>query len=252
MKIGITEQGDASLDFSWKNKLSQLDGCILITKTISDVFIKEILDAYANFKNIILHCTCTSYGGSILEPNVPIYQRQLMQLKQLIIAGFPAENVVLRIDPIIPDNLDSVKDMLDYAQRLDILRNINRIKISVIDDYRHVKQRFIDAKLNTVYPEKFYASFQQMNNVNMFFKTLKTKFPHLEISCCAEPYLDKNIFKHTGCVSEDDLRIFNLTNTSTSVNPQNRKGCLCLDSKTELLNNKHRCAHKCLYCYWRD
>lgn len=252
MKIGITEQGDAGLDFSWKAKLSKLDGAVLITKNISDVFIRQILDSYDIFKNIILHCTCTSHGDSVLEPYVPTYQIQLNQLKKLIDSGFPAKNIVLRIDPIIPDMLNSVKNMLDYAESLNILQNINRIKISVFDDYKHVKERFAAAGLNSVYPEKFYASFQQMQTVNNFFKTLKAKFPHLEISCCAEPYLDKNIFKHTGCISEDDLKIFGLINTSTSINPQNRKGCLCLDCKTELLCSKNRCAHKCLYCYWRD
>ena len=252
MKIGITEQGDAGLDFSWKEKLAKIDGAILITKNISDVFIKQILDSYNTFKNIILHCTCTSYGGGILEPNVPAYPIQLNQLKKLIDSGFPAENVVLRIDPIIPDNLDSVKNMLDYAESINILQSINRIKISVFDDYKHVKERFTAAGLQTVYAEKFYPSFQQMDNVNAFFKILKSRFPHLEISCCAEPYLNKQIFKHTGCISEDDLKILGLNNTSTSINPQNRKGCLCLDCKTELLCSKHRCAHKCLYCYWRD
>ena len=31
-----------------------------------------------------------------------------------------------------------------------------------------------------------------------------------------------------------------------------RKLCLCPCCKTELLNNRTRCEHKCLYCYWKD
>lgn len=37
-----------------------------------------------------------------------------------------------------------------------------------------------------------------------------------------------------------------------SVNKQNRSGCLCLSCKTELLAEKHRCPHQCVYCYWQD
>lgn len=43
MKIGITEAGDASLDYSWVNKLQEIDGAILITKNVTDKFIETVL-----------------------------------------------------------------------------------------------------------------------------------------------------------------------------------------------------------------
>ena len=34
-KIGVTEQGDAALDFSWVDKLGSVAGAIVITKELS-------------------------------------------------------------------------------------------------------------------------------------------------------------------------------------------------------------------------
>lgn len=35
MKIGITERGDPSIDFTWTKKLDKVDGAILITKNLT-------------------------------------------------------------------------------------------------------------------------------------------------------------------------------------------------------------------------
>ena len=74
MKIGVTERGDAGIDFTWVNKLKNrtVDGAILITKNVNDTFIKNVMDLYKNgFTQIIVHCTCTGHGRTIIEPNVP-------------------------------------------------------------------------------------------------------------------------------------------------------------------------------------
>ena len=49
-RIGITERGDASISFDWINKMHTVSGAILITKNITDKFIKEVL----NFKNKVI------------------------------------------------------------------------------------------------------------------------------------------------------------------------------------------------------
>ena len=43
MKIGITERGDASIDYQWKGKLPSVDGAILITKNLTDQFIDTVI-----------------------------------------------------------------------------------------------------------------------------------------------------------------------------------------------------------------
>lgn len=67
-----------------------------------------------------------------------------------------------------------------------------------------------------------------------------------EFESCAE-----NTRYKLGCISEKDLKILDV-NIDTISGDWQRKYCLCLGNKKELLSNKKRCRHKCLYCYWRD
>lgn len=71
MKIGITEYGDAGVDFRWENKLKEIDGVILITKNLNDTFIKKVLNHMSEIP-IVVHCTCTGWGHTRMEPNVPL------------------------------------------------------------------------------------------------------------------------------------------------------------------------------------
>ncbi|MDO9099009.1 MAG: hypothetical protein Q7U60_12935, partial [Candidatus Methanoperedens sp.] len=65
--IGITERGDAGLDFSWEKEYERLgcDGVILITKHLSPQFIER-----AKGYNSIVHATITGHGGTVIEQNV--------------------------------------------------------------------------------------------------------------------------------------------------------------------------------------
>ena len=48
MKIGITERGDAGLDFTWYNavKTNKVDGAVLITKNITSEFTDKVLELH--------------------------------------------------------------------------------------------------------------------------------------------------------------------------------------------------------------
>ena len=136
IKIGITERGDAALDFSWYDKLNTVSGAILITKNITDEFIHRVMQAYQNGYKLIIHATCTGWGQSIIEPNVPPYHSQLSQLRKLIKKGFPLEQCVLRIDPIFPtsNGLKRVCEVLDMAFDMQLLPRM-RVRISIFDEY---------------------------------------------------------------------------------------------------------------------
>ena len=41
MRIGITERGDPSIDYSWKDKIGNMDGTIIITKNLTDKLIGQ-------------------------------------------------------------------------------------------------------------------------------------------------------------------------------------------------------------------
>lgn len=253
MNIGITERGDASFDYSWVNKLltNSVDGVILITKSITDEFILQVLRCYEVFENIVVHCTCTGLGGSPIEPNVPTYQTQLSQLKHLINCGFPKDKCVLRIDPIIPTDygINALTSVIRYTYDLNLLPDM-RVRVSIVDNYLHVRNRFIDAGLQPLYRGSYSANESEINRVNRWL----AKFPNVKFECCAEDKLVGGNIEHYGCVSKKEIDLFHMDVNVNELwkNPQNRAMCQCLSCKVELLENKHRCAHGCLYCYWSD
>lgn len=240
IKIGITEAGDAALDYSWLNKIDGCNGVILITKNLTDKLISEIL---AHKDKIILHATCTGMGGTVIEPNVPVYTQQLAQVSKLIATGFPEERITVRIDPIVP-----TEKGLQTAQKVIDASPIKRFRISVLDAYPHVRARFEQHGVPLPYGNNFQASFEQMMNMRKWL--MKQKGCTFET--CAEPSLTGTTnVKVRGCVSERDLRLFGVQSDEVFATGIQRKNCLCLSCKTELLSRKTPCSHGCLYCYWK-
>jgi len=236
IKIGITERGDAGLDFSWVDKLLPA-GNILITKSINDVFIKL---AVAHKENVIVHVTCTGFGASILEPNVPNKLWTRLQVIKLIAAGFPVQQIVLRIDPIIPTErgIETAKGILSLFEDT----GIRRVRYSFMDMYKHVKNRFEDKSLPLPY-EGFCAPKTMIDNAMLLFSRNSTKY---DFEACAEATIHK-----LGCVSQRDYDILGITEKAV-VSGKQRMGCSCAEGKTELLTRKTKCWHNCVYCYWRS
>lgn len=254
MRIGITERGDAGLDLSWGDKLGQINGVVLITKHITNEFTKKLILLFQNDYPFILHATCTGWGGTALEPNVPTPSQQLAMLKTVIDLGLTPKRTVLRIDPIVPtpEGLDRVESVLWNAHDMGILPNA-RVRISVLDEYKHVKQRLQDAGIGPFYgPLSFQAPPEMMHALIYKLEDWARAFD-ITFEACAEPMLRSPYIEQIGCISPKDLAAMNLDMPDgLRHNPQKRGGCLCLSCKTELLTNKSRCPHKCLYCYWHD
>lgn len=243
MIIGITEKGDPSIDYIWVQKMDMVDGAVLITKNITPKFADEIMKVK---DKVILHASCTGYGGTILEPNLPTYQKQLDTVKELIQRGFPKEQIVIRIDPIIPTEkgINLVRDVVEY-----IKDDVQRFRVSVIDMYSHVITRFQNAGIPLPF-EGFQASEDQFKALDSTLKELKEKY-NLVFESCAEIFLPSVI--QTGCVGEKDLNILGLELEDDSLKHQ-RPGCLCCSAKTEMLERKcqsYGCPYKCLYCFWK-
>lgn len=258
IKIGITERGDAGIDLSWRNKLESVDGVILITKNITPEFERAILTEHTSGTPIILHATCTGWGGSWLEPNVPHPNDQLDAVKRLIDNGFPAQNIVLRIDPIIPtdEGFHRFIDVLATAKEKGLPIEQMRKRISILDEYPHVKDRLRAANHEPFYGEYFQAApwiiTKTASVIDAVIKELGNNTASFE--SCAEPKLAEKTtnVKAVGCVSPKDIEIMGLdiNDIPKTINGQNRYGCLCCTAKKELLTNKKRCPNGCLYCYW--
>lgn len=250
MRIGITESGDASLKYEWTRNINNVQGAIIITKNITDKFIEEIL---AHKDKCILHCTCTGYGGTSIEPKVPKYTHQINQLLKLINAGFPVNQVVLRIDPIIPTikGLKVAQNVFEYA--LQQIPELKRVRISLLDMYPHVQKRFMSL-LNTVPYTSFHAPKYMQENADKLFKYIKEKYPSISIESCAEK--DLKVPKKSGCVSNSDLKLLNIQQPDELKLKFNRQSCLCIANKSELLQHipgktGYANCYKCLYCYWK-
>lgn len=273
IKIGITEAGDASCDYAWVDKINEMDMVILITKNITDKFIEKVLE----YKNkVVLHATCTGYGGTVLEKNVPDYKTQLNQVKKLIELGFSREQIVIRVDPVIPTQkgFGNLMKVVSY-----IYNDVKRFRVSVLDNYKHVQERFKKNNLPILYNGNFQASLKDFENMDCVLRQLK-KLYNVTFESCAEMYLTEA--ERVGCVSQKDLSLFGLKLDTDELKNQ-RKDCLCVAGKTELLTHKrygrcnkfgiddavggfcgtknncknceshevYGCQNACLYCYWR-
>ncbi len=273
LKIGITEAGDPAFDYSWVAKMEDMDMGILITKNITDKFIEEILKV----KNkVVLHATCTGYGGTVLEKNVPDYKWQLDQVKKLISMGFPREQIVIRVDPVIP----TYKGFGNLLKVVSYIHNdVKRFRVSVLDNYKHVQERFQKNGLPVLYGGNFQASREEFDNMDSVLRQLRNNYG-VTFESCAEMYLTEA--EKVGCVSQKDLDLFGLKQDTTELKGQ-RKTCLCIAGKTEMLTHKrygkckkfgiddslggscgvgnncktcehhevYGCRNACLYCYWR-
>lgn len=236
VKVGITERGDAGLDFTWVDKLLPLN--IIITKNLNDQIIEHLIK---HKEKIILHTTCTGMGGSRLEPNVPNVIYTHSQTHKLIGNGFPVNQIVLRIDPIIPTEkgIVLVEHILDRFQDT----GIKRVRYSFLDMYPHVKERIIKAGLKLPY-NTFCCSDEMKKNALHLLIQYEDIY---ELEACAE-----NTKHLMGCVSKKDFDIMGIRAEDVEPVGFQRKGCMCIAGKTELLSSKKRCSHGCLYCYWKD
>jgi DNA repair photolyase len=234
IKIGVTERGDAGLNFAWINKARDCNGVILITKHLSYNFIDEVARV-----NSIVHATITGLGGSIYEPNVPNLSVSKLYFDKLI-EKIGHERVILRIDPIIPTE-DGIAKAINVYEQIHVKGGKRtRVRISFMDNYPHVKERFKRLGLNPL-PYDFHSPLELR-------KKIASYFPDAEI--CGEPG-----FQCIGCVSEKDLKVLNINAPPLRgydrIRSFQRPECKCLTYKTEILTKRGRCDHQCIYCYWK-
>lgn len=154
------------------------DGNLIITKRLTDSLIEKLIK---NKSKIILHICVTGFGGSKIEPLVPKKEWSHDQVKKLINKGFPVKQIVLRVDPIIPTH----KGINTAFSVIDLFKDtgIKRIRISFLDMYKHVKERFNENNIPIPY-ETFHAD--ELTREKAIFDVLKL-FPDYDIEFCGEP-----------------------------------------------------------------
>ena len=86
---------------------------------------------------MIFYLTCTGWGKSAMEPNAYTVDENYIAFTNLVEKGFPIEQIVLRIDPIIPTNygLEITEQVLEKFS----LSGIKRLRYSFIDNFPRIK-----------------------------------------------------------------------------------------------------------------
>jgi len=209
--IGITERGDAALQLDWQDWVDAKKPAILITKNP-----EKLLRHISSRDNIIVHCTITGYGGTAIEPNVPPPERTIEAYDNMI-DMLGKERVVLRVDPIIC----TTKGIRTAIQMVKQHRN-TRVRISFLDCYAHVIQRFAQAGL-PIPSDSFHFPLERRTAT---YEILQEITP---IQICGEPGMPC-----IGCVSEIDCNVLGVK--PVSYTGHQRKYCRCLAMKKELLS----------------
>ena len=240
-RIGTTESGEIAYNLDAFDRLYK--GNIIITKRLTDKLIEKLIE----YKDkIILHLTVTGMGSTRIEPFVPSPQTTLEKLQKLIDGGFPTDHIVLRVDPIVP----TIKGLNTATSVLRLFRGlgIKRVRISFLDNYKHVRERFKEIGVE-LYNGEFHAPLKERLKYLSDIKYCAEECGYESVEACGEPGIDS-----VPCLSQKDIDILGLTDEIVlEGSAEQRKSCGCPANKSELLRVKpHRCYNKCLYCYWRD
>lgn len=239
--IGITEAGDPSFRLDIFDHL--YDGNIIITKRLTDKLIEKLIE---HKDKCILHFTVTGMGGTKIEPFVPALETSISKCNKLIENGFPVEQIVLRIDPVVPTQkgLETSLNVIDTFKDT----GIKRLRISFLDMYKHVKERFTESNINLPY-ETFHANLKTRKEAYNALYLKANECGFTIIQTCGEPD-----FESTPCISQMDVDILGLTEKIKLIDEKGqRKNCHCPSNKKELIvgEKPHRCENNCLYCFWK-
>ena len=240
-RIGTTEVGEIAFNLDAFDHL--YEGNIIITKRLSNGLIEKLIE-YQD--KVILHLSCTGFGGSRIEPFVPKSDETYKKLVELLEKGFPISHVVLRVDPIVPTE-KGIETALGVIAAFSGL-GIKRLRFSLLDNYKHVKKRFKEEGIEELYGGEFHAPLELRKEYAAKIEKVAHDGGFESVEACGEPGIES-----VSCLSQKDIDILGLTDKITlEGSAEQRNSCGCPANKSELLRLRpHQCENKCLYCYWR-
>lgn len=241
--IGVTETSDPCFHLDLFDNLYNAN--IIITKNLTNQLIEKLVE---HKDKCILHMTVTGFGGSKIEPFVPKPEKNLTQVRTLIDKGFPVEQIVLRIDPIMvtEKGTDTALGILEMFKDV----GIKRVRVSFMDMYNHTKERFKENNISLPY-ETFHANESIRKHVFKILYTEALEMGYEIVQTCGEPG-----FENTPCISQMDVDILGLTDSiKLKGKKEQRTSCGCPANKRQLISwekSKIKCGHNCLYCYMKE
>ena len=223
---GSTENGDPAFDTSWLKNLQDVN--LIITKNLSDWMIDRLME----YKDkCVLHLTVTGFGGSFLEPGVPRVDYNARQLKKLLEFGFPSNQAVLRIDPMISEYI--AEQVLDEFKD----SGVTRVRFSFLNLTNYTSNEISD--------EDIAAHIKDAVKLVNHSKEMKYNYT---FESCAGPWLKVPGIELRGCMNEKEAKNLGVNDVEFQHGKRNRDFCLAPLNRVEMLEG-HKCLHNCKYCF---
>lgn len=224
---GSTENGDPVFDNSCWSNLQDIN--LIITKALNSNIIDRLIQ---NKDRCVLHLTVTGLGGSFIEPCVPKADLNAYQMKRLLEYGFPVEQAVLRIDPML--SVDIGKNVLDVFADT----GVKRCRFSFLDMTNYTDNRKSEDDIKRMRADaEALINYSKEKNYNYTFES------------CAGAFL-KGIqnLKLNGCMSAKEAEKVLGYRIEFKAGKRNRDFCLAPADRVELLKGVP-CKHNCRYCF---
>lgn len=256
-EIGINREIDASADLTIFQRLKPIMN-VIITRDLSNLlFVKELIK---HKKNIILHVVVSGFGATPLEPYTPHPRAMFNGIQMLLQQGFPKEQMVLRIDPVIPNEqgLRALELVLDIFSKLQIKRCrirmlkmnkniIGRVQWTYITTFGHFSNPYWNEVENKVYTTPSQVHMSRVLDVLKKYESLYT----FE-TCMRGIFKDFPGIPELGCVSYRDFQVLGVKDADILKDFEKSTGCACPVNAKELckINKslKVQCKLKCVHC----
>lgn len=248
-RIYITDLSDPS--FHCRKVVEQLKQGFFVASLITKrpLGVIPILKALpAVDRRISVQVTVTGLGGTVWEPRVQPAREVFRDIPRLF-EYLSRDQVSLRYDPIIPGVNDKDSWFRAYVARCQEL-GIARVTVSILDVYKHVRERIAKAGIKVNLPEGFSYPLEVRKQI--LDRWLAAAEGKVETRVCCEPGLEK--FQRGGCdwVVEAIERLTGRPYQEGDLpKGTQRKSCGC-PLMYQLLSYADKCPHGCLYCYRQD
>src|ERR1035437_2304819 len=127
--ISYWKSSDPTLKIDlWRDKLTGIN--VINTKRLTDEFVDICLKEK---HRIYLHIVITGMGQTQFEQKIPSVKQTFLQIKKLIDAGFPQKQILVVVNPILPNDngLNALKLLLKLFTEYKALR-LRNIRFNIL------------------------------------------------------------------------------------------------------------------------
>lgn len=256
-EIGINREIDASADLTIFQRLKPIMN-VIITRDLTNLLLQKELIKHK--KNIILHVVVSGYGATPLEPYTPHPRSIFGAILALLRQGFPKEQIVLRIDPVIPNEqgLQALGLILEVFAKLRIRRcrirmlkmnkNIlKRIQWTYITSFGNFSNPYYNEVENKVYAGPSKSHMSQVLSILKKYESI-----YIFETCMRGLFKDFPGIPDLGCVSYRDFQVLGVKDADILKDFEKSSGCSCPVNAKELskINKQNitQCKLKCVHC----